>query len=125
MKALLRHWQAISAISLLFCALVLSACHSYHIDVSIKNGTGGPISLLEVDYPSASFGTDALARDADFHHRIQTRGSAPVKVQYTGANGRPVQITGPMLSEKQEGKMEIILLPDGKAEFHPSLNPTH
>jgi hypothetical protein len=36
-----------------------------------------------------------------------------------------VQITGPTLYEKQEGSIEIVLLPDGKAEFHPSLNPQH
>ena len=101
----------------------LVACHSYHIAITVRNSTGGPISLLEVDYPSASFGADALASGGDFHHLIQTRGSAPLKVQYTVANGRQIQITGPTLFEKQEGRIEVVLLPDGKAEFHPSLNP--
>jgi hypothetical protein len=106
-------------------ALVLSACHSYHIETTVKNNTGGAISLLEVDYPTASFGVDAVAASSEFHHRIQTRGSGPLKVQYTSANGTQIQITGPTLYEGQEGRIEIDLLANGKAEFHPALNPAH
>ena len=79
MRDLIRRLM-IGGIAFLFFAIALSACHSYHIDVTVRNNTGGPISLLEVDYPIASFGADALAAGADFHHRIQTRGSAPIKV---------------------------------------------
>jgi hypothetical protein len=125
MKKLVRPSRIGVTTLLLCCAMVLSACHSYHIDITIRNSTGGAISLLEVDYPSASFGSDALAAGADFHYLIQTRGSAPLKIQYTGANGRQVQITGPTLYERQEGNIEVVLLPDGKAEFHPALNPPH
>jgi len=110
-------------IALLFSVVFLSACHSYHIELTIRNQTGGSISLLEVDYPSASFGKDTLATGADFHYRIQARGSAPIKIQYTAANSRQVQITGPTLYEKQEGKMDVVLLPDGKAGFQPNLTP--
>ena len=41
-----------------------SGCHSYHVDVTVENRTGGAIQLLEVDYPSASFGADSLAAGA-------------------------------------------------------------
>jgi hypothetical protein len=107
------------------CIVLLSACHSYHIEATVKNDTGGPISLLEVDYPSASFGGDAVAAAGEFHHRIQTRGSGPLKVQYTDGRGKQIQITGPTLYENQEGRIEIDLLPDGKADFRPALNPAH
>ncbi len=40
----------------LCAATLLAACHSYHIDAAIENRTGADIQLLEVDYPSASFG---------------------------------------------------------------------
>jgi hypothetical protein len=112
----------------LFCGIVgisVVACHSYHIDVTIENHTEGPVSLLEVDYPTASFGIDSLAADGTSHHVLQTRGSGALKVQYTAANGHPVQVTGPTLYENQEGSIEIVLLPGGKAEFHPSLRPQH
>jgi hypothetical protein len=109
-------------------ALMLApGCHSYHVETTIENRTGAPIQLLEVDYPSASFGADSLAADAVFHYRIQLRGSGPIKVLYTvtsaGRAQHAVQIEGPALTERQEGRLQIVLLPGGKAEFHPELTP--
>jgi hypothetical protein len=49
------------------------------------------------------------------------RGSGPIKVRYVGNDGRKAQVEGPMLAERQEGRIEIVLLPGGKAEFHPEL----
>jgi hypothetical protein len=104
-------------------AFLFSACHSYHIDATIENHTGAPIQLLQVDYPSASFGVDSLAPATDFHYRFQVRGSGQLKVSYTAANGQTVQISGPTLAERQQGTLEIVLEPGGKAEFHPQLTP--
>lgn len=105
-------------------ALVFVAgCHSYHVDATVENQTGGPVKLLEVDYPSASFGADVLASGADFHYRFQVRGNGPLKVQYTSADGHQAQISGPTVVERQEGGLRIVLLPGGQAEFHPSLTP--
>ncbi len=126
MKTIGRYWSASVATALLgLSAFAMVACHSYHIEASIENRTGGPITLLEVDYPTASFGSDTLAADAVFHHRFQTRDSGPISIEFTGAHGRQVQVKGPTLYEKQEGSIEIVLLPDGKVGFHPSLNPPH
>jgi hypothetical protein len=36
---------------------------------------------------------------------------------------KQVQIDGPTLAERQEGQLKIVLLPGGKAEFHPELTP--
>jgi len=98
-------------------------CHSYHIETTVENRTGGTIQLLEVDYPSASFGANRLAAGEVFNYRIQLRGIGPLKVQYTGMDGRQVQADGPTVAERQEGQMEIVLLPEGRAEFHPQLTP--
>lgn len=105
--------------------VALSACHSSHVDINVQNQTGAPIRLLEVDYPSASFGSDVLAAGATFHYRIQVQGGGPVKVQYTAGDGRQPQIQGPALAENQEGTLEIVLLPNGKAEFMPHLSGPH
>jgi hypothetical protein len=102
-------------------ALMATGCHSYHVETTVENHTGGPIQLLEVDYPSASFGVNSLAAGVEYHYRIQLRGSGPLKVQYTGGDGRLTQVDGPLLIERQEGRIEIVLLPGGKAEFHPNL----
>jgi len=106
--------------------LFFAACHSYHVDTTVENRTGTPIQLLEVDYPSASFGADSLAAGAIFHYRIQLRGSGPLKVQYSpgrGHSAQTIQIDGPTLAERQQGQLQIVLLPGGKAEFHPRLTP--
>ncbi len=107
----------------LLSGFFVSGCHSYHIDTTIENRTGAPIQLLEVDYPSASFGADSLAAGADFHYRFQVNGSGQLKVSYTAANGQTVQISGATLVERQQGRLEIVLEPGGKAEFHPQLTP--
>lgn len=109
----------------ILCLSSLLACHSYHIDATIENRTGSPITLLEVDYPSASFGADALASKSVFHYSFQTRGSGQLSVQYTAPNGHEVQVKGPTLYEKQQGRLEIVLLPEGRIDFHPSLEPRH
>ncbi len=107
----------------LLSAFLFSACHSYHIDTTIENRTGAPIQLLEVDYPNASFGVDSLAVGADFHYRFQVRGSGQLKLSYTAANGKTVQISGPSLFERQQGELIIVLEPSGKAEFSSALLP--
>lgn len=118
-----RNRSGILAAIVLPAALMAAGCHSYHVETTVENRTGGAIQLLEVDYPSASYGADKLLAGGVFHYRIQLRGSGPLKVQYTASDGRPVEISGPTLAERQQGSLEIVLLPDGKAEFHPRLTP--
>lgn len=110
----------VACLGLIF-GLASSGCHSAHIEVSVENQTGGAIRLLEVEYPSASFGVDTLAAGATMHYRIQLQGSGPLKIHYTGENNRQSQLQGPELTQGQEGKLEIVLEPSDKAEFHPQL----
>jgi hypothetical protein len=107
----------------LLTVLLFSACHSYHIDATIENRTGADIQLLEVDYPSASFGADHLASGASCHYRFQVRDSGPIKITYTSPDQKQVQIAGPTLVERQQGQLKIVLLPAGKAQFTPQLTP--
>lgn len=115
----------ISAAGLALVLVWAAGCHSYSIETTVENRTGGAIRLLEVDYPSASFGANSLAADAVFHYRIQVRGNGPLKVAYTGADIQQTQIVGPILYERQEGRIKIVLLPQKQAEFHPQLTPQH
>jgi hypothetical protein len=111
------------AVFLLLGLITATGCHSYHIDATVENHTGTAIKLLEVDYPSASFGKDVLAAGDVFHYRIQLRGNGPLKVQFTSGDGRLAQIDGPSVAELQEGTLRIVLLPGGRAEFFPQLSP--
>lgn len=106
--------------------LAFCGCHSARVEATVTNHTGGAIELLEVDYPSASFGADSLASAAEFHYRFQIRLSGPVKVQYTESATHALrQATGPILSEKEQGQIYIDLLPGGKVDFHTELAPQH
>lgn len=110
---------------LVACAITLAAsgCKSYWVDAHIENQTGQSIHELEVDYPTASFGTNTLAPGAAMHYRFQIRGSGPVKVEYTLQNGKTTHAQALTLSERQQGQLTIRLLPLGKIEVVPLLKP--
>ena len=91
----------------------LSGCHSAFIEATVANRTSSVILLIEVDYPSASFGTENLAPGRDFHYRLKVLGDGPVKVVYTDNGQHDHTIVGPSLREGDEGALTITFLPDG------------
>lgn len=100
-----------------------TGCRSPRIDVTVENRTGVAVELLEVDYPSASFGVDHLSAGATYSYGIQTRGSGSVQIQYIDPVAhRQAKATGPHLEEHQSGSLSIVLLPGGKAQFQPSFS---
>jgi hypothetical protein len=114
MKTLTKSLLAVaSGAFFIFCI----GCRSHQIMVTVENRTGEQIQLVEVDYPSASFGEDTMTAGQVIHYSIQVRDSGPVKVQYMTPDHYQPQMTGPTLHEKQEGALGIVLLPGGKAEF--------
>ena len=118
----MRELRRILLVVALTASLVETGCRSAHVDVSVENQTGEAIRLLEVSYPSASFGANSLAAGATLHNRIQLRGDGPIKVTFVGARDQSAEITGPVLAEKQNGKLQTILRSGGKADFHPDLH---
>ena len=110
-----------------FALLATAGCKSYQsnwIDADVENQTGKPIRELEVDYPSASFGINALASGAAMHYRFQIRGSGPVKVAYTFEDGKSIHSQGLNLTEREHGHLIIRLSPQGKVDFVPNVEPT-
>lgn len=99
--------------ALLALLLPLAGCHSPYVAATISNRTSQPIDLLEVDYPSASFGTQSLAPGADFHYRFKVLGSGNVRLTYTTSNFHNQKSEGPYLKEGDEGPLEAIILPTG------------
>jgi hypothetical protein len=97
--------------------MYFAGCRSHHIEITVENRTGAEVRLLEVDYPNASFGADSVAAGQTVRSSIQVQGSGEVKVQYAAPDRHQVQITGPAVAEKQEGKLAIVLLPGDKADF--------
>jgi hypothetical protein len=87
--------------------LMLSGCHSAFIAATISNRGTQPLSLLEVDYPSASFGTQTLLPGQDFHYRFKILGSGPTTLLWTDSQHHDHKNSGPPLHEGQEGAVGI------------------
>jgi hypothetical protein len=86
-----------------------AGCHSAYIEATVKNASGGGVSLVEVDYPSASFGREALAAGAEYHYRFKVLGSGATKVLWTDAAHQEHSAAGPVLHEGDEGRLTVTL----------------
>lgn len=100
---------SVSALSLTLA--VATGCHSANVAATVVNNTPEPIPLIEVDYPSASFGTENLAPGHEFHYRFKILGAGPTKLLYTDSSHRDHTVNGPTLSEGMEGQLRIVIEP--------------
>lgn len=87
----------------------LTGCHSRYVETDVKNDSGAAVSLVEVDYPSASFGTESLASGAVYHYRFKILGDGPTKIQWTDAQRQDHAVSGPSLQEGQEGTLTVTI----------------
>ncbi len=104
-----RHLQA--PLLTLAGLLGLTGCHSAMVDATVQNRSGDLVTLVEVDYPSASFGDQNLASGADFHYRFKILGSGALKMTYTDIHRQTHSSTGPVLEEQAEGLLTITIMP--------------
>jgi hypothetical protein len=93
--------------------LAIAGCHSPFVEATVSNRTEKPLQLIEVDYPSASFGTQSLAPGQDYHYRFQVLGEGKMKLTYTDAANKEHKSDGPDLKEGNEGSMTILIASDG------------
>src|SRR5882757_8088543 len=122
---LLTLMRSIPALALLATLLATTGCHSPYVATTVSNRTSRPIELLEVDYPSASFGTQNLAPGADFHYRFKVLGSGGMKLLYTDSTHQDHKSDGPFLKEGAEGPLGIVITPDAiHWQAAPSLKAT-
>lgn len=105
--------RSLRIIAFLACLLAFTGCHSTHILATVSNHTSQPILLIEVDYPSASFGTQNLAPGADFHYRFKVLGTGKMTLTYTDQDHHDHKSEGPYLNEKADGPVQITIAPDG------------
>jgi len=97
-----------------------TGCHSPYINAVVSNRTAETVSLVEVDYPSASFGTQTLAPGQDFRYRFKVLGSGNLKVLWTDGSRKDHTVNGPSLKEGDEGDFQVVLRPGG-VDWVPSL----
>lgn len=103
----------------------LSACQSAFVQADIINHTGGPVQIVEVDYPDASFGTQQIAPGDTYQYRFKILDSGPVKISFTGPGHKTWTATGPSVHQGQHGKLVITLDRGGKVDWAPVLSESH
>ena len=103
-------------------AVGATGCHSASIDATLVNATDKPLSLIQVDYPSASFGVQLLQPGEHFQYRFTVLGAGPIKVDYTDAARQDHKATGPALREGNDGALRIVLANDG-VHWEPAAFP--
>jgi hypothetical protein len=112
-KTVLERGTALTVFLSITPTLALSGCHSAYVNATVSNHTPAPVSLVQVEYPSASFGTQTIAPGADFHYRFKVLGSGPMKITYTDTTQHEQKSTGPTLHEGTEGQLAITVASDG------------
>ncbi len=100
---------AISAPALLALPVVLSGCHSAFISAAVINHSGRSVRLVEVDYPSASFGIAQLADGATFKYRFKVLGNGGTAISWTDASEKDHNTPGPELTEGEEGQISVTI----------------
>jgi len=102
--------------------VLVGGCKSPYVSATVTNDTGAAVTLVEVDYPSASFGRESLAAGGTYPYRFKILGSGAVKVSWTDAQRNPHTSAGPELHEGQQGQLDITLTPSG-AQWSQQLTP--
>lgn len=109
-----------------FASLALAAtagCHSHYVQAQIVNGSGETLNVIQVDYPSASFGVQQLSPGQTFHYRFKILGSGALKLSWTDASNKQHTEAGPSMHEGQEGNLDIDFESHDHAAFVANLRP--
>src|ERR1700677_1880150 len=100
------------------CLFAVVGCHSPYVSATVSNQTAQRIELIEVDYPSAGFGTQDLAPGSDYQYRFKVLGTGNMKLLYTDSAHQSHTSNGPFLEEGAEGSLGITITPTGVL-WHP------
>jgi hypothetical protein len=114
----MRRLASLFAFTALFA---LVGCHSHYIEATITNSGATEVNVVQVDYPSASFGVQHLAAGGTFHYRFKLLGSGNIKINYLDVKKGEHAQTGPWLNEGQEGTLDIAIPGSGQVTFASNL----
>ena len=101
---------------------LLCGCRSRYVETTVTNASGAAITVVQVEYPSASFGVQTLVPGQVFHYRFKVYGSGHVKLSYFDTKQQEHDSTGPMLSEGDEGALTITVTAPDHAAFNASVH---
>jgi hypothetical protein len=103
--------------------LLAAACRSAFVETTVENQGATPLHLIEVDYPSASFGMQTLDAHASYHYHFKIQGSGPVSITFFDSAGKPHTATGPTLTQGQKGNLKITVDQSGGVAWGANLSP--
>lgn len=103
-------------------AISVSGCRSAYVETTLENQGPQAVSIVEVDYPSASFGVQTLAAHASYHYHFKIQGSGPVSISFTTPDRKVHEVKGPELAEGQHGSLRINVQPDGSVNWDKDLS---
>ena len=104
----------------LWICLAALGCKSAMITATISNRRTTPVSLIEVDYPSASFGTQKLEPGAEYHYRFKVIGEGPATVVWNEGRDQK-KSTGPVLHEDDAGTLKLTFTNDANPTWDVEL----
>jgi hypothetical protein len=107
--------RLVCSFSILIALLVVVGCRSRVIRVSLTNTSEQPLSAIIVDYPTATFGVNTLAPGKTFQYTIKPLDSGVLKIQFTDADGKIHNVTGPAIKKGAEGTIAIRINQDSAA----------
>jgi hypothetical protein len=103
--------RALGVTAVISISLVAVGCHSAMISVTVSNHRVTPVTLVEVDYPSASFGIQKLAPGEDYLYKFKVIGNGPATLLWSEPTKRDQKSSGPVLREGDEGLLTITFPP--------------
>ena len=102
--------------------LCVAACRSAFVETTIENNSSAPLHVIEVDYPSASFGMQILDAHAIYHYHFKIQGSGPVTISWSDSAGKTHTASGPLLTQGQQGSLGITIGPTGGVSWSQNLS---
>jgi hypothetical protein len=102
--------------------LAAGGCKSAYVEADIVNATPAAVTLVELDYPSASFGTQAVGAGTTYHYRFKILGDGATKILWTDAEHHDHSVTGPVLKEGQQGSITVTIT-GASAQWNTRLQP--
>ncbi|MBS1815694.1 MAG: hypothetical protein JSS87_12530 [Acidobacteria bacterium] len=115
--------RRIAAVLGLVSVLALVGCKSKYIEATLENRSGETLSLIQVEYPSASFGEQTLPPNASFHYRFKLIGSGPVKVTWVDPQRQEHKQEGPNLLEGEQGRLAVVFDKTDHVNFAATVHP--
>jgi len=88
---------------------------------TVTNHRATPIGLIEVDYPSASFGVQALAPGAQYQYRFKVIGTGPMAVVWNEGGQNQKKSSGPVLHEGDAGTVDVTFTSDADPAWNVKL----